>query len=168
MAKSIFSFCDNFKLVQLFLPRLRIQFLIISNCINNILAFISKGNFCSALRGGLRHFMERRKVLRREVLATTCGSLLPKYPFTDVILQTRSCGSPRKYYLDILQYKNQPSSKMRLCPNHTLSLSIVSTGTQVGPEILQKVCENIFKLLSKDTPPLETQSRDTSPPLRDF
>ena len=168
MAKSIFSFCDNFKLVQLFLPRLRIQFLIISNCINNILASISKGNFCSALRGGLRHFMERRKVLRREVLATTCGSLLPKYPFTDVILQTRSCGSPRKYYLDILQYKNQPSSKMRLCPNHTFSLSIVSTGTQVGPKILQKVCENIFKLLSKDTPPLETQSRDTSPPLTHF
>jgi len=126
--------------------------------------FISKGNFCSALRGGFGIFMERRKVLRREVLATTCGSLLPKYPFTDVILQTRSCGSPRKYYLDILQYKNQPSSKMRLCPNHTLSLSIVSTGTQVGPEILQKVCENIFKLLSKDTPLLETQSRDTSPP----
>jgi len=127
--------------------------------------FISKGNFCSALRGGFGNFMERRKVLRREVLATTCGSLLPKYPFTDVILQTRSCGSPRKYYLDILQYKNQPSSKMRLCPNHTLSLSIVSTGTQVGPEILQKVCEDIFKLLSKDTPPLETQSRDTSPVL---
>jgi len=125
--------------------------------------FISKGNFCSVFRGGLRHFMERRKVLRREVLATICsGSLLPKYPFTDVILQTRSCGSPRKYYLDILQYKNQPSSKMRLCPNHTLSLSIVSTGTQVGPKILQKVCEDIFKLLSKDTPPLDTQSRDTS------
>ena len=139
MAKSIFSFCDNFKLVQLFLPRLRIQFLIISNCINNILAFISKGNFCSALRGGFGIFMERRKVLRREVLATTCGSLLPKYPFTDVILQTRSCGSPCKYYLDILQYKNQPSSKMRLCPNHTLSLSIVSSRTQTGPKILQKV-----------------------------
>jgi len=120
--------------------------------------FISKGNFCSVFRGGLRHFMERRKVLRREVLATTCGSLLPKYLFTDVILQTRSCESPRKYHLDILQYKNQPSSKMRLCPNHTFSLSIVSTGTQVGPEIFQKVCENIFKLLSKDTPPLKPKA----------
>ena len=88
--------------------------------------------------------MERRKVLRREVAATICGSLLPKYPFTDVILQTRSCGSPRKCSRDILQHKNQPSSKIRcvLITHFHFPLS------QQGHKLVPKYCRKSVKIFS--------------------
>ena len=105
--------------------------------------------------------MERRKVLRREVAATICGSLLPKYPFTDVILQTRSCGSPRKCSGDNLQHKNHPSSKIRCVLITHFHFPLSEQGHKLVPKYCRK-SEDIFKLLSKDTPPLRKQSRAAS------
>ena len=69
---------------------------------------------------------------------------MPKYPFTDVILQTRSCGSPCKYYLDILQYKNQPSSKMRLCLITHFHFPL----SQQGHKLVPKYCRKFVKIFS--------------------
>ena len=104
--------------------------------------------------------MERRKVLRREVAATICGSLLPKYPFTDVILQTRSCGSPRKCSRDNLQHKNHPSSKIRCVLITHFHFPLSQQGHKLVPKYCRK-SEDIFKLLGREEPPMKTKTRDT-------
>ena len=101
--------------------------------------FISKGNFCPLQRGGLRHFMERRKVLRRQVAATMLGSLWPIWPFTDVIPQTGSCVSSCKYFVAFcssIAHFHFPLS-------------------QQGHKLVPKYCrksEDIFKLLGREEP----------------
>ena len=110
--------------------------------------FISKGNFCPLQRGGLRHFMERRKVLRRQVAATMLGSLWPIWPFTDVIPQTGSCVSSCKYFVAFcssIAHFHFPLS-------------------QQGHKLVPKYCrksEDIFKLLGREEPPIKTKTRDT-------
>ena len=103
--------------------------------------------------------MERRKVLRREVLATIMsGSLLPKYPFTDVILQTRTCGNPRNCFRDILQHTrtNLVQRWGRVLITH-FHFPLSQEGHKLVPKYCRK-SEDILKLLSKDTPPLKPKA----------